>query len=186
MVSAWPESDQILLVSDVFLFGIMQRIVIRDKVFDAAILWIRWTIDRQQLLTRLEDSGLDLQSAPMFYWSRLADLDPGNTIGVKSMFYLFEQSLPRHDLVGAESAGIACDNMLSIVLVESLLQNTQNVLLLKKKPTLEVAKATVYGEGVTAVLEGGQVGITYLEVAHCRRCQPVEHKHIYNATTDMT
>jgi hypothetical protein len=45
--------------------------------------------------------------------------------------------------------------MFSIVLVKPLFQNTKDVLLLKQKPTLEVAEAAVYGKGVTAVFERG-------------------------------
>jgi hypothetical protein len=45
--------------------------------------------------------------------------------------------------------------MFSIVLVEPLFQNTKNVLLLKKKATLEVAEAAVYGKGVAAIFECG-------------------------------
>lgn len=61
--------------------------------------------------------------------------------------------------------------MISIVLVKSFLQDTQDVLLLKKKTALKVAEAAVYGKRITAVLERGQVGISDLEVAHCLTCQ---------------
>ena len=77
------------------------------------------------------------------------------TIRVESVFDLFEQSLSRHELVRAQTPSVACSNMLPIVFVKPLLQNTQDVLLLKQKPALKVAKAAVYGKGVTAVLERG-------------------------------
>lgn len=82
------------------------------------------------------------------------------------MFDLFEKSLSRHELVRTQTPSVACSNMLPVVFVKPLLQHTQDVLFLKQKPALKVAKAAVYGEGVTAVLERGEVGISELEVAH--------------------
>jgi hypothetical protein len=57
MVSTRSEGDQIMLVSDVFLLGVMQWVVVGDIVLDAAILLVRWAIDCQQLLRRLEDGS---------------------------------------------------------------------------------------------------------------------------------
>ena len=58
MVSARAKSDQIMLVPNVLLISVMQWVVVRDVILDAAILLIRWTIDRQQLLRGLEDGCL--------------------------------------------------------------------------------------------------------------------------------
>ena len=52
-----------MLVSDVLLFGVMQWIIVRDVSLDAAVFLLRWTIDCQELLGRLEDGSLVLRSA---------------------------------------------------------------------------------------------------------------------------
>lgn len=83
------------------------------------------------------------------------------------MFNLFKQSLSWHKLVRAQTSGVACGYMFSIVFIKPLLQDTQNVLLLQQKPALQVTKAAVYGKGVTAVFKRGQIGIAELEVTHC-------------------
>lgn len=63
MVSARTKSDEIVLVSDVFLLGVVQWVVVSDVVLDAAVFLVRWAIDCQQLLRRVEDGGLVLVSA---------------------------------------------------------------------------------------------------------------------------
>lgn len=45
MVSARAKCDQIMLVSNIFLLGVMQWVVVRDVILDAAILLVRWTIN---------------------------------------------------------------------------------------------------------------------------------------------
>lgn len=69
MVSTRAKSDQVMLVSDVFLLRVVQGVVVRDVILDATILLFRWTIDCQQLLRRPEDSSLFPQSAYTFLLS---------------------------------------------------------------------------------------------------------------------
>jgi hypothetical protein len=64
-------------------------------------------------------------------------------------------SLSWHELVRAQSPGVARGDMFLVVLVKPLFQNTKDVLLLKQKPALEVAEAAIYGKGVTAIFECG-------------------------------
>lgn len=71
------------------------------------------------------------------------------------MLDLFQQGLSWHELVRTQSPSIARGDVPSIVFVKPLLQNAKGVLLLEQKPALQVAKAAVYREGVTAVLECG-------------------------------
>lgn len=66
MISSGTKRDQIMFVSDVFLLCFVQRIVVGDVDLDAAILLVGRTIDRQQLLRRLEDGGFGPQSVHMF------------------------------------------------------------------------------------------------------------------------
>jgi hypothetical protein len=47
MISTRTKSDEVVLVSDVFLLGIMQRIVVGDVCLYAVELWICRTTDRQ-------------------------------------------------------------------------------------------------------------------------------------------
>jgi hypothetical protein len=47
MISTRTKSDEVVLVSDVFLLGIVQRIVVDDVCLYTVELWIRRTTDRQ-------------------------------------------------------------------------------------------------------------------------------------------
>lgn len=67
MVSARAKSNQIVLVSDVVLLGVMQWVVVRDVSLNTAVLWIRWAVDCQQLLGRFEDGSLAPRSVHMFF-----------------------------------------------------------------------------------------------------------------------
>lgn len=67
MIAARTKCDQIVFVSDVFLLCFMQRVVIGDVDLNAAILLVGRTIDRQQLLRRLEDGGFGSLSVHMFW-----------------------------------------------------------------------------------------------------------------------
>jgi hypothetical protein len=58
------------------------------------------------------------------------------TVRIERMLDLFQKSFSWSDLVGFERSGIAVRDICSIVLVESLLQHAQNVLLLEEKTRL--------------------------------------------------
>ena len=167
MVSARAKSYQVMLVPDVLLISVVQWVVVRDVILDAAILLIRWTIDRQQLLRGLEDGSLAPNQYTCFSWSRPSFAERRLTIRVESVLDLFQQGLSWHELVRTQSPGVASSDMFPIIFVKPLLQNTQHVLLLKQKSVLQVAKAAVYGKGVAAVFERGEVGIPDFEVTHC-------------------
>lgn len=90
MVSAGTKSDQIMLVSDVFLLGVVKWVVIRDVILYAAILLVRWTIDCQQLLGRLEDCSFVQDQCTMFLLPRRFLFGTALTIGVESMLNLLQ------------------------------------------------------------------------------------------------
>jgi hypothetical protein len=48
MVSTRSKSDKIMLVSDVFLLGVVKWVVVRDVSLDAAVLLFCWTVHCQQ------------------------------------------------------------------------------------------------------------------------------------------
>ena len=153
MVSSGTKSNQIVLMSDVVLLGVVQWVVVRDVVLDAAILLVRWTVDCQQLLRGFEDGGLAPRSVHVPRDSSLAWTVL--TVRIESMFDFFEQSLPWHELVGAQIPSVACSNMFSVIFVKPPLQDTQDILFFEEKTALKVSEAAVYGEGVTAVFECG-------------------------------
>ena len=66
MVSARAKSNQIVLVSDVVLLGVMQWVVVRDVGLNTAVLRVRRAVDCQKLLGRFEDGSLAPRSIHVF------------------------------------------------------------------------------------------------------------------------
>jgi hypothetical protein len=64
MVSTRTKSDEVLLVMDVLLFRVVQRIVVLDVVPNAAIFRLRRPTRRKQLLCRVQKSSYQRSSAP--------------------------------------------------------------------------------------------------------------------------
>lgn len=142
MISTGTKRDQVMLMSDVFLLSFVQWFVVHDVILYTAVLLIRRTIDGHQMLRGLENGGLGPRSEHVSVFALRLSL----TVRVESTLDLFQQSLSWHKLVSAKSPSVACRNIVSIVLVQPFLQNTQDVLFLKKEAALQVAKATIYGE----------------------------------------
>jgi hypothetical protein len=87
MVSAGSKGDEIMLVSDVLLLGIVEWVIVRNVSLDASVLLFRWTIHCQQLLRRFQDGGLVPRSVRTFR-ACFSQLKP--TIRVESMLNLFQ------------------------------------------------------------------------------------------------
>ena len=63
VVSARSKGDQVLLVLDVLLFGVMQRVVGLDVVPHAAVFGLRRPTRRKQLLRRVQKRSYQQRSA---------------------------------------------------------------------------------------------------------------------------
>jgi hypothetical protein len=62
MISARTKSDEVLLVLDVLLFRIMQRVVILNVISHAAVLRLRRPTRRKKLLCRVQECSYQRSS----------------------------------------------------------------------------------------------------------------------------
>ena len=85
MVSARAKSDQIVLMSDVFLLSFVQWFVVHDVILYTAVLLIRRTIDGHQMLRGLENGDLGPRSVNVSVFAIRLSL----TVRVESTLDLF-------------------------------------------------------------------------------------------------
>jgi hypothetical protein len=130
VVSTKAESDEVLLVLDILLLRIVQRVVVLDIVPHAAVLRLRRPTRRKQLLRRVQEYGYQRSLVLEECWdcySRVA-----HTISVERTLYLSQQSCPRQEHIVTQRSRMAVRNIRTIILFESPLQDPQTVLLVKQ------------------------------------------------------
>jgi hypothetical protein len=81
------------------------------------------------------------------------------TVRVESCFNLPKQLLARLNLVRFEVSSSALRSVVVVVLIQSFLQNSQDILLLEQQSALQVSEAAVQREDFVAALECREVWV---------------------------